>query len=183
MALFDAWISTSNVPILGNQQTRKYFWDKVTDVYNAKKPRGAFSRNLNMLHPHFERADRDVKIFCGIYKREAEQYQSGANGSDILIAALQVFKSDTGKDFKFPDVWEMVKHLDSPSGESSSSRMDAHLVDDSDEDFVPPPPPRSEVRGRHSVSHTGGTGEDIGPVMSTILHLSLLCEMIFSGWI
>ncbi|XP_042023828.1 uncharacterized protein LOC121771104 [Salvia splendens] len=47
-------------------------------------------------------------------------------------------------------------------GESSSSRMDAHLVDDSDEDFVPPPPPRSAVRGRHSVSHTGGTCEDIG---------------------
>lgn len=48
-------------------------------------------------------------------------------------------------------------------GESSSSRMDAHLVDDSDDDFEAPPPPRSAVRGRHSVSHTGGTGEDIGP--------------------
>ncbi|XP_042038324.1 uncharacterized protein LOC121784227 [Salvia splendens] len=47
-------------------------------------------------------------------------------------------------------------------GESSSSRMDAQLVDDSDDDFVDPPPPRSTVRGRQSVSHTGGTGEDIG---------------------
>ncbi|XP_042018486.1 uncharacterized protein LOC121766302 [Salvia splendens] len=47
-------------------------------------------------------------------------------------------------------------------GESSSSRMDTQLVDDSDDDFVAPPPPRSAVRGRHSVSHTGGTGEDFG---------------------
>ncbi|XP_041995614.1 uncharacterized protein LOC121745707 [Salvia splendens] len=103
MTLFDAWIGTSNDPILGNQQTRKYFWDKVTNVYNAKKPTGAFSRNMKMLRAHFERADRDVKIFCGIYKREAEQYQSGASGSDMLRAALHVFKSDTGKDFKFPN--------------------------------------------------------------------------------
>ncbi|XP_042056170.1 uncharacterized protein LOC121800727 [Salvia splendens] len=100
--LFDAWINTS--PILGNQQTRKCFWDKVTNVNNAKKPTEAFSRNLKMLPAHFERADRDVKIFCGIYRREAEQYQSGASGSDMLRAALRVFKSDTGKDFKFPDV-------------------------------------------------------------------------------
>ncbi|XP_042001842.1 serine/threonine-protein phosphatase 7 long form homolog [Salvia splendens] len=47
-------------------------------------------------------------------------------------------------------------------GQSSSSRMDTQLVDDSDDDFEAPPPPRSAVRGRHSVSHTGGTGEDIG---------------------
>ncbi|XP_042022860.1 glutathione S-transferase T3-like [Salvia splendens] len=122
MALLDAWISTSNDPILGNQQTRKCFWDKVTNVYNTKKPTGAFSRNLKMLCTHFERADRDVKIFCGIYKREAEQYQSGASVSDMLRAALRVFKSDTGKDFKFPDVWEVVKHLDRwPGGVDSST--------------------------------------------------------------
>ncbi|XP_042060474.1 uncharacterized protein LOC121804840 [Salvia splendens] len=42
-------------------------------------------------------------------------------------------------------------------GESSSQP-----VHRSDDDFVEPPPPRSAVRGRHSVSHTGGTGEDIG---------------------
>ncbi|XP_042016258.1 glutathione S-transferase T3-like [Salvia splendens] len=112
MALFDAWISLSNDPILGNQQNRKVFWDKVTVVYNANKPRGAFRRNLKMLRAHFERADRDVKRFCGIYKREAEQYQSGASGSNIMRAALRIFKSDTDNDFKFPDVWEAVKHLD-----------------------------------------------------------------------
>ncbi|XP_042031077.1 glutathione S-transferase T3-like [Salvia splendens] len=112
MALFDAWISTSNDLILWNQQNRKVFWDKVIVVYNANKPRGAFRRNLKMLRTHFERADRDVKRFCGIYKREAEQYQSGASGSDILRAVLRIFKSDTGKDFIFPDVWEVVKHLD-----------------------------------------------------------------------
>ncbi|KAL1549594.1 serine/threonine-protein phosphatase 7 long form [Salvia divinorum] len=49
----------------------------------------------------------------------------------------------------------------SSRGESSSSRMDVRLGDDSDEDFANPPPPTSWVRGRHSVSHTGGTGEDI----------------------
>ncbi|XP_042025149.1 uncharacterized protein LOC121772203 [Salvia splendens] len=42
-------------------------------------------------------------------------------------------------------------------GESSSQP-----VHRSDDDFVEPPPPRSAVRGRHSVSHTGGTGDDIG---------------------
>ncbi|XP_042051458.1 uncharacterized protein LOC121796735 [Salvia splendens] len=42
-------------------------------------------------------------------------------------------------------------------GESSSQP-----VHRSDDDFVEPPPPRSAVRGRHSVSHTVGTGDDIG---------------------
>ncbi|XP_042019018.1 serine/threonine-protein phosphatase 7 long form homolog [Salvia splendens] len=47
-------------------------------------------------------------------------------------------------------------------GESSSARMDTQLGDESDGDFMAPPPSRSAVRGRHSVSHTGATGEDIG---------------------
>ncbi|XP_041990526.1 uncharacterized protein LOC121741690 isoform X2 [Salvia splendens] len=38
----------------------------------------------------------------------------------------------------------------------------SQFVNASDDDFVDPPPPRSAVRGLHSVSHTGGTGEDIG---------------------
>ncbi|XP_042059719.1 serine/threonine-protein phosphatase 7 long form homolog [Salvia splendens] len=45
------------------------------------------------------------------------------------------------------------------TGEESSS---ARMVVYSDDDFMPPPPPSSVVLGRHSVSHTGGTGEDIG---------------------
>ena len=101
MTLFDAWISTSYDPIIGNQQTHKCFWDKVIDVYNEQKSRGTFSRNMKKLPSHFERADKDIKIFCGIYKHEAENYQSGAN---ILRAALRVFKADAGKDFKFSDV-------------------------------------------------------------------------------
>ena len=40
------------------------------------------------------------------------QYQSGASGADILRAALRMFKSDTGKDSKHPDVWQSVQHLD-----------------------------------------------------------------------
>ncbi|XP_041998333.1 uncharacterized protein LOC121748174 [Salvia splendens] len=112
MALFNAWISTSYDLIVGNQQIRECFWDKVTDVYNEQKPKGTFRRNMKMLHSHFERADKDIKIFCGIYKHEAENYQSGASGADILRAALLVFKSDTGKDFKHPDVWQSVKELD-----------------------------------------------------------------------
>ncbi|XP_042034046.1 uncharacterized protein LOC121780527 [Salvia splendens] len=42
-------------------------------------------------------------------------------------------------------------------GESSSQ-----FVHNSDDDFVEPPPPSSALRGRYSISHTGGTGEDIG---------------------
>ncbi|XP_042018992.1 glutathione S-transferase T3-like [Salvia splendens] len=121
MALFNAWISTAYDPIIENQQSRKCFWDKVIDVYNEQKPRGTFKRNMKMLRSHFERADKDVKIFCRINKHEAENYQSGASGADILRAALQVYKADTGKDFNYPDVWQSVKELDRWAGGVQSS--------------------------------------------------------------
>ena len=65
MALFHAWISTLYDPIVGNQQSRKCFWDKVTDVYNERKPSGTFSHNMKMLRSHFERANKDIKYFVG----------------------------------------------------------------------------------------------------------------------
>ncbi|KAL1548959.1 hypothetical protein AAHA92_17130 [Salvia divinorum] len=40
-------------------------------------------------------------------------------------------------------------------------RRDVLLGDNSDENFIDPPPPTSWVRGCHSVSHTSGTGKDI----------------------
>ncbi|XP_042010614.1 glutathione S-transferase T3-like [Salvia splendens] len=133
MALFDAWINTSYDPIVGNQQANKCFWDKVTDVYNEQKPKGTFRRNMKMLRSHFELTDKDIKLFCGIYKHEAENYQSGASGADILIAALRVFKSNTKKDFIHADVWQSVKELDRwasgvQSSTCSSSKRTKHTA-------------------------------------------------------
>ncbi|XP_047961465.1 uncharacterized protein LOC125206222 [Salvia hispanica] len=103
LALYDTWISVSYDPVVGNQQTNKCFWKKVTEVYNARRPKNTFARNVKMLRSHY-RCDKDVKIFCAIFKAEEENYQSGASGADILRAALQVFKDDVYKDFKFVDV-------------------------------------------------------------------------------
>ncbi|XP_047939502.1 glutathione S-transferase T3-like [Salvia hispanica] len=121
---YDAWINVSYDPVVGNQQTHKCFWLKVTEVYNARRPTNTVPRNVKMLRSHWERSDKDVKIFCAIYRGEEANYQSGASGADILRAALRVFKDDVGKDFKLVDVWSQVHHLDRWAGgvESGSKR-------------------------------------------------------------
>ena len=124
LALYDAWISVSYDPVVGNQQTNKCFWKKVTEVYNARRPKNTFARNVKMLRSHWDRCDKDVKKFCAIYRAEEANYQSGASGADILRAALRVFKDDVGKDFKLVDVWSQVHHLERWAGgvESGSKR-------------------------------------------------------------
>ncbi|XP_047949012.1 glutathione S-transferase T3-like [Salvia hispanica] len=112
LAAYDAWISVSYDPVVGNQQTHKCFWLKVTEVYNARRPKNTVPRNVKMLRSHWDRCDRDVKKFCAIYRGEEANYQSGASGADILRAALRVFKDDVGKDFKLVDVWSQVHHLE-----------------------------------------------------------------------
>ncbi|XP_047965406.1 glutathione S-transferase T3-like [Salvia hispanica] len=114
LVLYDAWISVSYDPVVGNQQTNKCFWQKVTEVYNARRPKKTVARNVKMLRSHWDRCDRDVKNFCAIYRAEEANYQSVASGADILRAELRVFKDDIGKDFKFVDVWSQVHHLESP---------------------------------------------------------------------
>ena len=116
LALYDAWISVSYDPVVGNQQTHKCFWLKVTEVYNARRPTNTVPRNVKMPCSHWERSDKDVKKFCAIYRGEEANYQSGASGADILRAALRVFKDDVGKDFKLVDVWSQVHHLDRWAG-------------------------------------------------------------------
>ncbi|XP_047945054.1 glutathione S-transferase T3-like [Salvia hispanica] len=127
LALYDAWISVSYDPVVGNQQTHKCFWEKVTDLYNARRPTTTVRRNVKMLRSHWDRTDKDVKKFCAIYRGEEANYQSGASGADILRAALRVFKDDVGKDFKLVDVWSQVHHLDRWAGgvesASGSKRM------------------------------------------------------------
>ncbi|XP_047949205.1 uncharacterized protein LOC125195043 [Salvia hispanica] len=83
LALYDAWISVSYDSVVGNQQTNKCFWKKVTEVYNARRPKNTFARNLKMLRSHWERCDKDVKKFCAIYRAEAANYQSRSSGADI----------------------------------------------------------------------------------------------------
>ncbi|XP_047942706.1 glutathione S-transferase T3-like [Salvia hispanica] len=124
LALYDAWISVSYDPVVGNQQTHKCFWKKVTEVYHARRPKKTFARNMKMLRSHWDRCDKDVKKFCAIYRTEEVNYQSGANGADILRAALRVFKDDVGKDFKHVDVWSQVHQLERWAGgvESDSKR-------------------------------------------------------------
>ncbi|XP_047965723.1 glutathione S-transferase T3-like [Salvia hispanica] len=112
LALYDVWIRVSYDPVVGNQQTHLCFWNKVTEVYNARRAKKTFTRNVKMLRSHWDRCDKDVKKFCAIYRAEEANYQSGASGADILRAALRVFKDDVGKDFKYVEVWSHVHHLE-----------------------------------------------------------------------
>ncbi|XP_047961618.1 glutathione S-transferase T3-like [Salvia hispanica] len=112
LALYGAWISVSYDPVVGNQQTHLYFWKKFTEVYNARRPKKTFARNVKMLRSHWDRCDKDVKNFCGIYRAEEANYQSWSRGADILRAALRFFKDDVGKDFKHVEVWSHVHHLE-----------------------------------------------------------------------
>ena len=70
LALYDAWISVSYDHVVGNQQTHKCFWLKVTEVYNARRPTNTVPRNMKMLRSHWDRCDRDVKNFCAISRGE-----------------------------------------------------------------------------------------------------------------
>ncbi|XP_047965686.1 uncharacterized protein LOC125210154 [Salvia hispanica] len=136
LALYDAWpyqVTVSYNTVVGNQQTRLCLWEKVTELYNSKKPKGTHRHNMKMLRGHWDRYDKDVKKFCAIYREEAANYQSGASGADILRAALRVFKDDTDKDFKHVDVWSQVHHLERwaggvPSCTRSNSKRSKHTT-------------------------------------------------------
>ncbi|XP_047947794.1 glutathione S-transferase T3-like [Salvia hispanica] len=109
LALYTTWLTVSYDPIVGNQQNRKCFWEKVTELYEESKPKGIPLRNVKMLRSHWDQCNRDVKNFCTIYRGEAEHYQSGASGADNMRAAMRVFKDDVIKDFKHINVWTLVR--------------------------------------------------------------------------
>ncbi|XP_047961584.1 glutathione S-transferase T3-like [Salvia hispanica] len=128
LALYTSWLTVSYDPIVGNQQNKLCFWQKVTELYTDSKPRGSHPRTVKMLRSHWDRVDKDVKKFCAVYRGEAEHYQSGASEADILRAAMRVFKDDVKKDFKHIDVWQLVRNEDRWAGgvQSSSSKRTKH---------------------------------------------------------
>ncbi|XP_047942968.1 glutathione S-transferase T3-like [Salvia hispanica] len=110
MTLYTSWLTVSYDPIVGNQQNKLCFWQKITELYNTdSKPRGSRPRTVKMLRAHWDRVDRDVKKFCAVYGGEAKHYQSGASEADILRAAMRVFRDDVKKDFKHIDVWQQKR--------------------------------------------------------------------------
>ncbi|XP_057791268.1 glutathione S-transferase T3-like [Salvia miltiorrhiza] len=85
--LIKDWYNTSTDSIIGNQQKRKDFWEKITAYYNEWKPEGTAARSLSQVKNHYYRLNPDLNKWAGIYNNFWSNRVSGQGDDDVLEAA------------------------------------------------------------------------------------------------
>ncbi|XP_057787667.1 glutathione S-transferase T3-like [Salvia miltiorrhiza] len=109
--LVKAWYNTSTDSIIGNQQKRKDFWEKIAAYYNEWRPEGTVARSYSQVKNHYYKINPDINKWAGIYNNFWSNRVSGQDDDDVLEAAKRAWRNDDpkNKDFKFLHVWNIIQ--------------------------------------------------------------------------
>ena len=113
----------TNDPVHGRDQQSDDYWTKIWGQYNKHaalpkdiKPDHEMYRSPVALKSRFQMLQTHVNAFinCYVETKKALEMQSGANLDNLLNEALQTYKEkeNDGKDFKFLEVWKILKDVD-----------------------------------------------------------------------
>ncbi|XP_057779599.1 glutathione S-transferase T3-like [Salvia miltiorrhiza] len=109
--LVKAWYNTSTDSIIGNQQKRKVFWEKIAAYYNEWRPEGTVARSYSQVKNHYYKINPDINKWAGIYNNFWSNRASGQDDDDVLEVAKRAWRNDDpkNKDFKFLHVWKIIQ--------------------------------------------------------------------------
>lgn len=113
--LAKAWISVSEDPIKGTDQTKTIFWTSVKEV-------GQFlARTPESLRQRWRVLSHAVSKFSGHMNSVTKLNQSGTNNEDTLSKALELFKKDEGREFKFLPCYDILSECPKFKSEPTTS--------------------------------------------------------------
>lgn len=97
-----SWVAVSEDPVKGTDQSKELFWATIRE-------HGEFmARTPDSLRQRWGTISRAVSKFSGIMSTVTNLNKSGTNDEDKLNKALELFKQDEKKEFKFLDCFEVL---------------------------------------------------------------------------
>ncbi|XP_057811815.1 uncharacterized protein LOC131026054 [Salvia miltiorrhiza] len=169
--LVKAWYNTSTDSIIGNQQKRKDFWEKITAYYNEWKPEDTAARSLSQVKNHYYRMNPDLNKWAGIYNNFWSNRASGQGDDDVLEAAKRALRNDDpkNKDFKFLHVWTMIQTCEkwtpqqmpqNPQKKAKNSETDSPSSTDTGARIRPMGQQRAKRQAKQKAKMTSTVNED-----------------------
>ncbi|EHS63887.1 uncharacterized protein PGTG_20869 [Puccinia graminis f. sp. tritici CRL 75-36-700-3] len=121
-SLCTSWLNTSKDAVVGTNQTKTTFWDRIYAMYlelmdevteKKKKTKGfkPFPTRLKKpLEDRWYHIQHQVSKYCGYYSQVERRMRSGSNVDDLVVEAKLLFKTDTGKNFNLDHCWGILHH-------------------------------------------------------------------------
>uniref|UniRef100_A0A336MSK4 CSON005107 protein n=1 Tax=Culicoides sonorensis TaxID=179676 RepID=A0A336MSK4_CULSO len=117
-----SWLSFSEDPIHGTDQSNAVFWTKI-HAHASQKISSLGERHWDSLRQRWGMISRCVSKFVGCYASVQRLNQSGKTEEDKFIDSEEIYKQDMGTQFKFRSCWEILK--DSPKFLAINSKQTA----------------------------------------------------------
>ena len=99
--------------VCGNGQRNTAFWERITAIYNANKPRSCPIRPARSLESKWSHIKHDAAKFSGVFKQVSDCRELGASAEDVLERALEFYKDRHPKQqgFVFLHCWHLLKEV------------------------------------------------------------------------
>nr|XP_043622155.1 uncharacterized protein LOC122593770 [Erigeron canadensis] len=178
VALAQVWIHISTCRVVGNEQGRDKFWERILEHF--LKELDGTTRTKDSLNTKWSNMCTTISTFNGYFIQADGVRNSGCDNINVMTEALKDYKTRTGKEFTSIAAWKVVKdeakwketvqvgqtssaHSDkrrksSEGGnyESSSNNDDATVLPDLNESSTPSSRPRKGRKNVGSSSSKGG---------------------------
>jgi len=103
-----AWMSVSEDPVVGDEQTSASFWARIYDLW-CKKCSGAGRTPTALKNQWNGKIQPDCQKFAGFFKRSIEAHESGTTLAEIIKATESIFLEMEKRTFEFIECWKVLK--------------------------------------------------------------------------
>ena len=87
--LIAAWANTS-LDIVGTDQNRDAYWDRISEYYNTHKESSWPERNANAINCRYTTINRETSKFCGCLQQILNRQESGRTIEEKVCAFLVI---------------------------------------------------------------------------------------------
>ncbi|XP_042423208.1 glutathione S-transferase T3-like [Zingiber officinale] len=108
-------VTSSDDPIIGNDQKVDAFWGRIASYYNENHPPSTPNRIASVIRSHWHNTiQKKVYRFNANYNSVYSVYRSGHSDEDILRLAYEKYREENnGIAFNLEHIWRIIK--DRPS--------------------------------------------------------------------
>ena len=103
-----AWISISNDCVVGNSQSEKAFWKRISEYFNANRGNDA-PRKVKAIKNHWYWLLPLVNEFNQIFNKLKAEHRSGWSDDQVKEHARELFFQNRRKHFTHEHVWTLLK--------------------------------------------------------------------------
>lgn len=135
--LCTAWISKSEDPIIGTNQTGPDFWKSIASLFNESVGQGRPERSSDSLAVKFRAINRACNKFLGNLQKAEALNGSGKVFEDFVSDALQLYESLEKSQFKFQGCFNVLKdhpkwNVSTPTEKNVSKRSSSSISSELD---------------------------------------------------